>query len=69
MAAHIVKLLIASVVNSKLHGTYSILGIGLPTNPSGVTSVDANPPGISFESMIIQDGPSCRASQRCGRRI
>ena len=28
------------------------------TNPSGVTSVEANPPGVSFESMIIHVGPS-----------
>jgi hypothetical protein len=27
------------------------------TNPSFVTSVEARPPGVSFESMIIQDGP------------
>lgn len=29
----------------------------LLTNPSGVTSVDARPPGISFESTIIHEGP------------
>lgn len=28
------------------------------TKPSGVTSVEARPPGVSFESMIIHDGPS-----------
>ena len=30
----------------------------VPTKPSGVTSVDASPPGVSFESTIIQEGPS-----------
>ena len=34
------------------------------TNPSGVTSVDASPPGISLESMIIHDGPSCTKVRR-----
>lgn len=28
------------------------------TKPSGVTSVEARPPGISLESMINQEGPS-----------
>ena len=28
------------------------------TKPSGVISVEASPPGVSFESMIIHDGPS-----------
>ncbi len=28
------------------------------TKPSFVTSVEARPPGVSFESMIIHDGPS-----------
>lgn len=31
---------------------------GRLTKPSGVTSVEASPPGVSFESMIIHDGPS-----------
>lgn len=35
------------------------LRIGRLTNPSGVTSVEARPPGVSFESIIIHDGPSC----------
>ena len=34
------------------------------TKPSGVMSVDANPPGVSFESMIIHDGPSCALGER-----
>lgn len=32
-------------------------GTGRLTKPSGVTSVEARPPGVSFESMIIHDGP------------
>lgn len=31
----------------------------LLTNPSGVTSVEARPPGVSFESTIIHEGPFC----------
>ena len=31
------------------------------TNPSGVVSVDASPPGISLQSTIIHDGPSWTA--------
>jgi len=31
---------------------------GRLTKPSGVTSVEARPPGVSFESIIIHDGPS-----------
>ena len=31
---------------------------GSRTKPSGVTSVEARPPGVSLESMIIHDGPS-----------
>lgn len=27
------------------------------TNPSGVVSVEARPPGVSFESIIIHEGP------------
>jgi hypothetical protein len=30
---------------------------GTLTKPSGVTSVDASPPGVSLESIIIHDGP------------
>lgn len=29
------------------------------TKPSGVTSVEARPPGTSLESTINHDGPSC----------
>ena len=29
------------------------------TKPSGVMSVEASPPGVSLESMIIHEGPSC----------
>ena len=32
--------------------------LGHLTKPSGVTSVEARPPGVSFESTSIQDGPS-----------
>lgn len=32
---------------------------GRRTKPSGVISVEAKPPGVSFESMINHDGPSC----------
>lgn len=32
----------------------------LLTNPSGVTSVEARPPGVSFESTIIHEGPFCK---------
>lgn len=31
------------------------------TKPSGVASVEARPPGVSLESMIIHEGPSCFA--------
>jgi hypothetical protein len=34
------------------------LKVGGRTKPSGVTSVDARPPGVLFESTIIHDGPS-----------
>ena len=34
--------------------------MSIRTNPSGVTSVEASPPGVSFESIIIHDGPSYR---------
>jgi len=30
------------------------------TKPSGVTSVEARPPGVSLESTIIHEGPSCQ---------
>lgn len=36
----------------------STQGRGRPTKPSGVISVEARPPGVSLESMIIHDGPS-----------
>ena len=29
------------------------------TKPSGVTSVEASPPALSFESKINHDGPFC----------
>ncbi len=35
-----------------------------PTKPSGVVSVEARPPGVELESIIIHEGPSCRG-QRC----
>lgn len=35
------------------------------TKPSGVISVEASPPGVSLESMIIHDGPSCALSELC----
>lgn len=31
----------------------------LLTNPSGVMSVEARPPGVSFESTIIHEDPFC----------
>jgi len=34
------------------------------TKPSGVVSVEASPPGLSLESMIIHDGPSCALRER-----
>jgi hypothetical protein len=34
------------------------LSLGKTTNPSGVTSVDARPPGVLFESMINHDAVS-----------
>lgn len=44
----------------KAGGLYSLeIGNGKPTNPSGVTSVEARPPGVSLESIIIHDGPFC----------
>lgn len=33
-------------------------GAGRLTKPSGVTSVEARPPGVSLESIINHDGPS-----------
>jgi hypothetical protein len=36
------------------------LGAGALTKPSGVTSVEARPPGVSLESMISHDGLFCR---------
>jgi hypothetical protein len=36
------------------------------TKPSGVTSVEAKPPGVSFESTISHEGPSW-AGQRLPR--
>ena|SRR2546423_539006 len=35
-----------------------IVRMGRHTKPSLVTSVEARPPGVSFESRIIHDGPS-----------
>jgi hypothetical protein len=32
------------------------------TKPSGVTSVEARPPGVALESIIIHDGPSSGAN-------
>ena len=59
MTAHIVKLSLM-LANARLCASIADLREwkGNHTNPSSVTSVDANPPGISFESTIIQDGPS-----------
>lgn len=37
--------------------------VGEITNPSGVISVEAKPPGVSLESMIIHDGPSYTLSE------
>jgi hypothetical protein len=53
MATNIVELRAGSVrlLSSQLER-------GRLTKPSGVTSVEARPPGVSFESMIIHDGPS-----------
>ena len=39
------------------------------TKPSGVTSVDAKPPGVSFVSMIIHEGPSCASNELCRLQI
>src|SRR5271154_1976186 len=38
--------------------------MGRHTKPSLVTSVEARPPGVSFESRIIHDGPSLSWSVR-----
>lgn len=59
MASHIIEL---------LH-EISILLASPPvasnlTKPSGVTSVDASPPGVWFESTISHDGLSCRWHQQ-----
>ena len=35
------------------------------TKPSGVTSVEASPPGVSFESIIIHEGPFYHHGQSC----
>ena len=52
VAANIVEL-IANQLGAREGGRES------RTKPSGVISVDANPPGVSFESIIIHDGPFC----------
>jgi hypothetical protein len=50
MAADIVELYLSSVsLSRRLDGSH--------TKPSFVTSVEARPPGVSFESTIIQEGP------------
>lgn len=36
-----------------------MVSYGERTKPSGVVSVEARPPGVALESMIIHDGPSC----------
>jgi hypothetical protein len=54
MAADVVELEV------QLAGGARLLGTGIRTKPSSVTSVEARPPGISFESTIIHEGPSCR---------
>ena len=52
MASHVVQLRFASVVveRSPVKRVH--------TKPSGVTSVEARPPGVSLQSMIFHDGPS-----------
>ena len=54
VATDIVELHIVSNVVRGKEGSLSLLR----TKPSGVTSVEASPPGISFESTIIHEGPS-----------
>jgi hypothetical protein len=50
MAANIVELWTSVVVASQL-------AAGRLTKPSGVVSVEAKPPGVSFESTISHEGP------------
>ena len=57
MAAHIVKLKMCE--SSVWRFWCSRL-----TKPSLVTSVEARPPGVSLESMIIHEGPFCEKSAR-----
>ena len=59
----------------KLHATLALTAPNVHflkptlTNPSGVTSVEAKPPGVSFESTIIHDGPSCNCYELDGEFI
>lgn len=59
MAADIVELARLSALIFLTMGRRAVLKAReLLTKPSGVTSVDARPPGVPFESMTIHDGPS-----------
>ena len=60
MTSHIVKLQDVSRDIMKVRSSTEKL-----TKPSGVISVDARPPGVSLESTIIHDGPSCRLGECC----
>ena len=53
MSADIVQLVFCQIAETDKVCTEEIL-----TKPSFVTSVEARPPGVSFESTIIHDGPS-----------
>jgi hypothetical protein len=50
MAADVVELRTLAFV-------WSQLSVDILTKPSGVQSVEARPPGVSFESTIIHEGP------------
>jgi hypothetical protein len=53
MAAHVVELEVQSELAGAFHLRREVL-----TKPSGVTSVEARPPGVSLESTINHEGPS-----------
>ena len=64
VSANIVELITGQRVVAR--STWCYMG---HTKPSGVTSVDAKPPGVSLESMIIHDGPPCALNELCERIV
>lgn len=63
MPADIIEL---GACQSRVSGTAGLYElVNRLTKPSGVMSVEASPPGVSLESMIIHDGPSCALCEHC----